>query len=377
MAADFGSADAFAKSLTKLGICMGEPSYDLWQPHRLPFFVIFNPGSGTTLRMSCKQAIIPAAGRGLKPYPAWDTVERLLHPVFDRDGLAKPVLHVIAQEVVNAGVEEIVLVVRPGEEEQYQRLLSELVRTLRYSPASQAEQIAQAEELEGIRQRLRFAIQDEPLGFGHALWCARELISDDHWMLCPSDHLFLHHPGAPSAGAQIGAAFREASHKGPIAMSSVEALGVHQIGRYGVVAGQAVEGHEGQWAVHRVMEKPSPTQAELYLETPGLRRDSYLCFSGLHILPSVLFEHLDVRIQQRATDDWAELTPVLDVWAQDNRFVAVAIDGHHQDIGTKYGLLEAQLERVLCGPDRAAILGKLSVSLANDALMRDANRDRR
>ena len=322
------------------------------------------------LRMTFKQAIIPAAGRGLKPYPAWDTVEKLLHPVFDHDGLAKPVLHIIAQEVVDAGAEEIVLVVRPGEEEQYQRLLNELIRTLRESPASQAAQIAQADELEGIRQRLRFAIQDEALGFGHALWCARDLVTADQWMLCPSDHLFLHHPGAPSAGAQIGAAFQEHAGKSPIAISSVEALGVHQIGRYGVIAGQPVEGRKGRWSVNRVMEKPSPTQAELYLETPGLRRDSYLCFSGLHILPSILFEHLDKRIQQRDTDDWAELTPVLDAWARDNSFLALAIDGHHQDIGTKYGLLEAQLERALCGPDRAAILAQLSVSLANDALTR-------
>jgi UTP--glucose-1-phosphate uridylyltransferase len=323
--------------------------------------------------MSFRQAIIPAASRGLKPYPAWDTVEKLLHPVFDHDGLAKPVLQIIAQEVVDAGAEEVVLVVRPDEEAQYQRLLSELIRTLRESPASQAGQITQAEELEGIRQRLRFAVQEEPLGFGHALWCAQEFISDEHWLLCPSDHLFLHHPGAPSAGKQISAAY--AQHA--VAISTVEALGVHQIGRYGVVAGLPMQGKQGLWTINRVLEKPSPTQAELYLETPGLRRNSYLCFSGLHILPSTLFEQLDERIRLRDTPDWAELTPVLDAWAQQNRFLALAIDGHHQDIGTKYGLLEAQLERALCGPDRAAILAQLSVSLANDSLTRDSDWERK
>ena len=76
---------------------------------------------------SRRQAIIPAAGRGRKPYPAWDTAAKLLAPMLDQDGQAKPaLLLILAEDCFDAGIDEIVLVVAPGEAEQYQDSLAEL-----------------------------------------------------------------------------------------------------------------------------------------------------------------------------------------------------------------------------------------------------------
>ena len=151
--------------------------------------------------MPLTHALIPAAGRGIKPYPAWDTVDKLLHPVIDSDGLAKPVLQDLADEALAAEVNQVVLVVRPGEDAQYVRQLKALAQTLGQSPVSTPQQREQAEHLVELLDCLRFVVQDESFGFGHAVWCARNDIQGDHFLLCPSDHLFLNVPGSPSCGA--------------------------------------------------------------------------------------------------------------------------------------------------------------------------------
>ena len=147
----------------------------------------------------------------------------------------------------------------------------------------------------------------------------------------------------------------------------------HLIHRYGTVGGLPVPGAPRCWRVADIIEKPTPTQAELRLETPGLRRGHYLCFSGLHILPAELFEHLGRRISDKPDDQWGELTPVLGHWAHQHPYHLLALQGRHQDIGTKYGLLEAQLERALLGPDRLPVLARLGEAMAKVSLMHESN----
>ncbi len=304
-------------------------------------------------------AIVPAAGRGLKPYPAWDTVEKLMHPVIDRDGIAKPVLQIIADDLLGGGVERIVLVVRPGEERIYRQEIREVADILERTTVGSGPQQALGRRLLELLDHLSFAVQDEPLGFGHALWCAREMVSGDRFILTLSDHLFLSRNGKTCTQQMVEAVAGWAH-----AVSSVESLFEHELRRYGVVGARALHGVPGTWEVQRVMEKPTPTQAELELETPGLRRGRYLCFSGLHVLPVDVMDVLDERVRERTRPDWMELSPVLDDLARDERLRAIELDGRHQDIGTAYGLLEAQVERALLGPDRDRVLNRFVGLLA-------------
>lgn len=299
--------------------------------------------------MVLTQALITAGGRGLKPYPEWDSVEKLLHPIYDVDGRARPVLQILADEAFAAGAEEIVLVVSPGDEERYRDGVGRIARDLELTG-----DLEQARELAQLIDSVAFVIQHEPLGFGHAVWCAREAIDGDHFLLLLSDHLFMGRNGLRCA-AQLREAFdgRQAS------VSSVAALMEHHIHRYGVVAAQPVQGAERTWTVHEVLEKPSPTQAELACAVPGLRRGQYLCFSGLHILDRAVLGWLDRRIAERGEPDWMELTPVLSRLARERPYVAVELDGVHQNIGIRFGLVEAQLERALRGPDRDHLLRRI------------------
>lgn len=312
--------------------------------------------------MTLTHAVIPAAGRGLKPYPSWDTVEKLLHPVIDRDGLAKPVLQILAEELLDAGIQRLVLVVGPGEEPVYQRQLEELARILGRGPASTAAQRAQAERIIDIRARLVYVVQEQPLGLGHAVWTAREQVGGKQFLLALSDHLFLSQ-GERSCAAQLAAV----AHDLGGAVASVEDLPEHLIHRYGVVGGAPVPGRADLWQVRAVQEKPTPTQAELHLDTPGLRRGRYLCLSGMHVLPESVLTSLDARMKE---DDpqRGELTPALHDLVARGAMHALRLAGRHQDIGKKYGLLEAQLDRSLLGPDRDGVLAGLVEIIARSGL---------
>ncbi len=306
----------------------------------------------------------------MKPYPAWDTVEKLLHPIIDRDGLAKPVLQILAEDAIAAAVERIVLVVGPNDEVEYRRQLAQLTTTMASSPASRPAQRAQAAWLADLIPRLHFAVQDRPLGLGHALWCARSQVVGPRVLVMLSDHLPLSR-AADGRGCAAQLVARAGSTAGPV--SSVEPLPEHLIHRYGVVRGQPVAGARDAWSVDRVIEKPTPTQAELDLETHGLRRGEYLVFAGMHVLPTGLLDRIGERIAAGEANA-GDLTPVLDRAAIEGDYLAVRLEGQHQDTGTAYGLLEAQLQRALLGPDRERVLVRLLDILGQDALRWGAGR---
>ena len=121
------------------------------------------------------KAVITAAGRGARQYPASDTVQKAMLPLVDRDGLTKPVLQIIAEEALESGIEEICVVSAPGDEAVYRDQFRNYAANLRsaYKGVDWAEE--QARRLVELEQRLRFAVQPEPEGYGHAVWCARDV----------------------------------------------------------------------------------------------------------------------------------------------------------------------------------------------------------
>ena len=126
--------------------------------------------------MQITKAVITAAGRGARQYPASDTVQKAMLPLVDRDGLTKPVLQIIAEEAIESGIEEICVVSAPGDEAVYRQHFRNYAANLRsaFKGVDWAEE--QARRLVDLEQRLRFAVQPEPEGYGHAVWCAREFV---------------------------------------------------------------------------------------------------------------------------------------------------------------------------------------------------------
>src|SRR3954469_18394293 len=112
-------------------------------------------------------------------------------PLVDRDGLTKPVLQIIAEEALESGIEEIGVVSAPGDEAVFRRYFRQYAENLRSSFRGAAWAEEQARRVVELEQRLRFAVQPEPNGYGHAVWCARPFVGDEPFLLLLGDHLYI------------------------------------------------------------------------------------------------------------------------------------------------------------------------------------------
>ena len=183
--------------------------------------------------MQISKAVITAAGRGARQYPASDTVQKAMLPLVDRDGLTKPVLQIIAEEALESGIEEICVVTAPGDEAVYRNHFRNYAANLRstFKGLDWAEE--QARRLVELEQRLRFAVQPEPEGYGHAVWCARSFVGKAPFLLLLGDHLYISAEPRRCARQLIELAAAE-----NCAVSAVQATREHLIHQYGTLTGR-------------------------------------------------------------------------------------------------------------------------------------------
>ena len=301
------------------------------------------------------KAVITAAGRGARQYPASDTVQKAMLPVVDRDGLTKPVLQIIAEEALESGIEQVCVVAAPGDEAVYRDHFRNYANTLRtgFRDAEWAEE--QARRLLHLEERLTFAVQDEPRGYGHAVWCSREFVGGDRFLLLLGDHLYLSSEPRRCARQLIDLAAAE-----ECAVSAVQATREHLIHQYGTLAGRRLADRPDVYAIDEIIEKPNPTLAELRLHVPGLRAGHYLCFFGMHVLTPTVFELLDEAVRNDLRENGAiQLTSALNALARREKYLALETRGQRFNLGVKFGTIEAQVALAMAGVDRERILAVL------------------
>ena len=310
-------------------------------------------GEGWVLRIT--KAVITAAGRGGRQRPAFESVQSALLPLVDRDGQVKPVLQIIAEEAIDSGVEEICVVCAPGDEAVYRQHFDTFAANHRPNAPEGETAADPVRTLGELAQRLRFVEQDEPKGYGHAVWCARDFVAGQPCLLLLGDHLYLSRESRRCARQLIDLAEAEGC---PV--SAVHATREHLIHQYGTIQGRRVHDKPGVYVVDEVIEKPNPTLAELRLQVPGVRAGHYLCFFGMHILGPAVFEILSelVAADHRELGS-IQLTTALNILARRERYLAVEAAGRRFNLGVKFGGLEAQIALSLAGVDRDRILTTL------------------
>jgi len=309
-----------------------------------------------------KKAVITAAGRGARLYPAADTVQKAMLPLVDRDGLAKPVLQVIAEEAIDSGIEEICVVCAPGDEEQYRARFKSLRSNLLegYTGVAWAEE--EAERISDLMRRLYFAVQEQARGYGHAVYSARDFAENEPFLLLLGDHLYISHvPGQRCAQQLIDLARSESC-----AVAAVQATREHLVGRYGTLSGRRESNMPGVYRIEKIVEKPSVSRAELELQTPGLRSGHYLCFFGIYVLTPLVLELLSREMDA----DELQLTPALNELAGRERYLALEVKGARYDIGAQLGWFQAQLALGLAGQARDQMLTTMVDLLAESRVDR-------
>ncbi len=318
--------------------------------------------------MQISKAVITAAGRGARQYPGSDTVQKAMLPLVDRDGLTKPVLQIIAEEAIDSGIEEICVVIAPGDEDVYRRHFRSFAENLCTAFQGVAWAEEQARRLVDLESRLQFAVQPEPLGYGHAVWCARDFAAGEPILLLLGDHIYIsqdHSHGEPRRCARQLIDLAEAED---CAVSAVQSTREHLIHQYGTLAGKKVGHDPNVYAIEKIIEKPTTTLAELYLHVPGLRAGHYLCFFGMHVLTPKIFEILDADVAAwNASSERdrgpIQLTTALDALARQEKYLALETKGMRHNLGVKFGFVDAQIALALAGQDRERMLAGLLESI--------------
>src|SRR5580765_7820077 len=126
-----------------------------------------------------RKAVITAAGRGTRQYPASTAVQKEMFPLVDRDGLTKPVIQIILEEAIDSGIEEICIITQPGEEKEYRNYFRRMTDDESRHFRGKDRAILESEKLDAMGERLHFAEQAAPEGFGHAVYQAKKFVADD------------------------------------------------------------------------------------------------------------------------------------------------------------------------------------------------------
>ncbi|HET6251017.1 MAG TPA: sugar phosphate nucleotidyltransferase, partial [Tepidisphaeraceae bacterium] len=213
-----------------------------------------------------RKAVITAAGRGTRQYPASSAVQKEMFPLVDRDGLTKPVIQIIGEEALDSGIEEICIVTTPGEESAYRDYFRRMEGQTLKAFAGKNWAILESEKLGAFGDRLRFAEQDLPEGFGHAVYQARAFVGDEPFLLLLGDHVYISNTKDRCA-KQLIRVFEQYMLE---AVTGVQPTLERQLHLFGTIKGNAVDGGRGIYRAEMIIEKPTIEQAREKLVTPGL-----------------------------------------------------------------------------------------------------------
>ena len=278
--------------------------------------------------MRIRKAVITAAGGDQRALPLQTLID---------DGVEKSVLSILIEQVQTANIDEICVVVWPGDETRYAEAAGNLGRAVRFVP------------------------QLHPRGYGHAIYCARDFVAGEPFLHMVGDHLYV---TAAKPGVQR---LVELAEHESCSASGVQPTHERLLTRFGAIAGRRMPGHPGVYRVETVLEKPTPTEAEQRLMVTGIRAGYYLCFFGIHVLTPTVMEILGHRLAGESNGS-VTLSSVLAELARHEQYLAMEDTGRRYDLGARYGLLTAQVALALNGRDREEVLTHLLELLAEREL---------
>ena len=276
----------------------------------------------TTIR----KGIITAAGRGTRLMPATRTVQKELFPLMDSDGTVKPLVQLLVEELLAAGLEEICIVANLANAEPMRRHFA---------------------GDDALAPHVTVVVQETQDGFGHAVYQARDWAAGEPVVLTLGDHLYLSHTDTRCA-RQVLDAFAAQGASVTSVMRAPEA----SIFRYGILAGCPVPNTEPPvYEITTMVEKPTVEYARAHLQTPGLPDGEYLAHFGIHAFTPAIFDCLADLIENNLRErSEFQLTSAQVLLQERERYLLCEVAGERLDMGNPEGLMETQIALALRSP---------------------------
>ena len=302
---------------------------------------------------SIHKAIIPIAGYGTRLFPATKAVPKALFPIIAQDGLAKPIIQLIIEEALSAGVEEVCLVAQPHQVEPITEYFSGNVPDAIREKAELAEQ---ADRLTEIGERLQFAIQEDPQGFGHAIYCAKDFAADDPVMILLGDHLYISDTG-DSCAKQLADVYTEVGKS----VTSLDVCDESELSVNGIVQGSPATDTPHLFELARIAEKPTVDFARENMRVDGIwdaqETYQYLCHFGIDLLTPLLFDILDYNYRnQILTHGEIQLRDAMAEVVKQEGMFGYRVTGSRYDTGNPQELLRTAYTFGLHGPYQDSLI---------------------
>ncbi|HXK09059.1 MAG TPA: sugar phosphate nucleotidyltransferase [Vicinamibacteria bacterium] len=280
------------------------------------------------------RALIPAAGFGTRLFPASKATKKELFPVVDRDGIAKPAILLIVEEALDAGIEDVVIVVQEQDLEEFRSFFNQQISIENYNKLAGPFQEYARRILE-IGRRVTFVTQAAQEGFGHAVFCARTALGDEPFLLMLGDHLYRSTTEVSCARQLV-----EAYQRTGTSVVGLRRTAERDIGAFGAATGVWLE-PDRLLNITEFAEKPAADYARANLRVPGLPDGEYLTVFGQYVIKPQLHAYLEEHIRHNVRERGEfQLTSALDRLRQEDGFHGLIVDGRRFDIGLPEHYLE-------------------------------------
>lgn len=263
-----------------------------------------------------KKAVLPVAGLGTRFLTASKVVPKELFPIVD-----KPILEIIIDELIDAGIEKLLLIIRRGKEiiSQHFDINFELEQNLK--SAKKLDFLKKIEST-NISDKIIFQKQSEPLGFADAIFLAKNFVGGEPFVLCTGDELVVN--DGKSAIKQLIEAF----NKKDSTIVGLSKAPLEELCNYGIVEYESL----GKiLKIKNIIEKPK--------DNPP----SDLSLNGKYVVKSEIFDAIEFRKQQSEGKEVLFTDCLLDL-AKRNKMFGYVVDGKRYDTGDKFGFIKANIE---------------------------------
>jgi UTP--glucose-1-phosphate uridylyltransferase len=259
-----------------------------------------------------------------------------------------PIIQLIIEEALTAGVEEVCLVAQPQQVEPIATYFSSGVAD---AIREKAELAAQADRLGEIGERLHFAIQAEPEGFGHAIYCARDFAAGEPVMILLGDHLYISESGV-SCAKQLADVYTQVGQS----VTSLDLCHESELSLNGIVHGNSSAESPRLFTLAQISEKPTVEFAQEHLRVEGIPDQQYLCNFGIDLLNPLLFDILDYNYRHRiVTHGEIQLRDAMTEMIKQEGMYGYQVAGQRYDTGNPQDLLKTVNAFGLQGPYREVL----------------------
>jgi UTP-glucose-1-phosphate uridylyltransferase/mevalonate kinase len=274
-----------------------------------------------------RKGVIPAAGFGTRLFPATKAVKKELFPIIDREGRAKPVILSIVEELIGGGIEEIGIVVQTCDRALFEEFFKSPPSPEFFNKLSPQNQ-EYSQYLQDLGSRVTILTQEVQLGYGHAVFCAKEWVNNEPFLLSLGDHVYSSDTDISCAGQVIN--IYEEIDQSVVGLTTMPA---EIIQKAGCVTGVWQE-LNSIISLTQVAEKPTVEYARQHLRVEGMAEDEFLCIFGLYVLTPTIFDCLseDIKNNIRFKGEF-QLTTCLEKLRQKEGMTGYVVKGKCFDTG--------------------------------------------